>query len=267
VANVYNPQMSAYDGKTGTLLWTALAPYTRYPITAANGVVYDVSGPGSCSFTSEVVTAVRETDGAMLWQQCIQEVNGAASGVAVTDVGVCLAFTIDKAYSLNPASGITTWRFDGSTGSTTGALTSVVYAGRLYVRDPSGGVVLDLRSGRQVGTFAAGPAPPAFSGSTGFFLSAGTLAARDVSTNALLWSFTGDGSLDSAPIVVNGYVYVGSSAGNLYALHVDSGAQAWTVNTGSGISDPREGFLTTGLTAAEGVLLVPSGSYLVAYSN
>src|SRR5260370_10159990 len=106
-------------------------------MTAANGVVYDVSNTGPCSFTSEEVSAVRETDGAMLWQQCIQEVNGAASGAAVTDVGVCLAITVDTAYSLNPATGITTWRFDGTTGSTTGAFTPLVYCRRLYCRDPS----------------------------------------------------------------------------------------------------------------------------------
>jgi hypothetical protein len=64
--------------------------------------------------------------------------------------------------------------------------------------------LFDSQTGTIVGSFNA-KNTPAFSGTRGFFLngphffgSFGTLQARDVNTNSVLWSFAGDGRLQSA---------------------------------------------------------------------
>jgi outer membrane protein assembly factor BamB len=41
------------------------------------------------------------------------------------------------------------------------------------------------------------------------------------------WTFSGDGHLVTAPVVVNNTVFVGSSSGNVYGLDVGTGAQIW----------------------------------------
>lgn len=138
---------------------------------------------------------------------------------------------------------------------------------------PSGNsAVFDAQSGRLVDTFASGPVP-AFVGRTGLFVWGGTLEARDLKTAALEWSFTGDGSLQTAPIAVNDgvrtLVYVGSGAGNLYALDLTSGQIVWQTNAGVPIPPWNEGVLEplTGLGAGQGLLVVPAGRILVAYAK
>ena len=83
------------------------------------------------------------------------------------------------------------------------------------------------------------------------------------------WDFTGDGSLVTAPLVVGGLVFVGSSSGELYALDAATGASSWSTNVGSAIPAPNEYNLferTSGLGAANGTLIVPAaGNKLVAY--
>src|SRR5262249_23861549 len=82
------------------------------------------------------------------------------------------------------------------------------------------------------------------------------------------WTFTGDGNLDTAPLVVGGLVFVGSSGGNLYALDAAAGTTSWSTNVGSPIPGPDEQNVSqplTGLGAANGALVVSAGSQLVAY--
>src|SRR4029078_3620365 len=99
----------------------------------------------------------------------------------------------------------------------------------------------DSLNGALIGNFVA-KNTPVFSGSTGFFLegpnffgSFGTLRARDVDTNAVLWSFAGDGQLQSALLGVNNYVYAGSASGKLYAVNAATGQQVWVTQAGASI--------------------------------
>jgi outer membrane protein assembly factor BamB len=90
----------------------------------------------------------------------------------------------------------------------------------------------------------------------------------DLATWTTAWSFQGDGSLDSAPLVVGGNVWVGSGSGMLYALDATTGATVWSTNVGSGITAPLEVSVSqplTGLAAAGGALVVPASDTLVAY--
>ena len=49
---------------------------------------------------------------------------------------------------------------------------------------------------------------------------------------ALIWKFTTGGWVLTAPVVVDGVVYVGSDDGSLYALAADTGEQLWSFATG-----------------------------------
>ncbi len=73
----------------------------------------------------------------------------------------------------------------------------------------------------------------------------------------------------TAPIVVNNTVFVGSSSGNLYALNAATGAQVWTVSLGAPIAGPATGGNATqgatGLSAGDGLLIVPAGNTVNAF--
>src|SRR2546425_6394512 len=87
-------------------------------------------------------------------------------------------------------------------------------------------------------------------------------------TGKLVWSFTGDGTLSTAPFVVHGVVYIGGTSGNLYGLDGVSGRQLWSANVGSsmwvapgyGTGAPWQGF-----GAGQGYLFAAAGNQLVAY--
>jgi outer membrane protein assembly factor BamB len=118
-----------------------------------------------------------------------------------------------------------------------------------------------------VAAFRAGPAP-AFAGKIGLFLGGSTVQAT--SGHRTLWTFSGDGGLDSAPIVVGATVFVGSSSGMLYGLDLRRGQVVWTTDVGAGIPRPDEQNVSqplTGLGAGQGLLVVPAGNRLAAYGS
>jgi outer membrane protein assembly factor BamB len=166
-----------------------------------------------------------------------------------------------------------------------GGPTSVVAAGRLWLRphqsisnsrplpcqEPS--EVLDVHTGTYLGSFgpACGTPAPAFSGSTGYFVDRGTLTARPATRpRSVRWRFAGDGKLVVGPLVVDGVVWVGSSAGRLYAVDARTGRQLWVVAVGArmaGVRDDESARPPVALAAGQGHLLVPAGSLLVSYGR
>jgi outer membrane protein assembly factor BamB len=80
-----------------------------------------------------------------------------------------------------------------------------------------------------------------------------------------VWSFTGDGLLTGAPIVVNQYVFIRSSSGNLYALDAATGQIAWTTTLPAAIGANVKGLPFASLAAGDGLLVVPSGNTVSAY--
>ncbi|MFM9662742.1 outer membrane protein assembly factor BamB family protein, partial [Streptomyces scabiei] len=89
-------------------------------------------------------------------------------------------------------------------------------------------------------------------------------------TLASRWTFEGDGQISTAPIVVNGYVYVGSRSGQLWALNGATGQSVWSTDVGAPIEEPDEHNVSqplTGLGAGGGLVVVPATSLLVAYGQ
>jgi hypothetical protein len=130
--------------------------------------------------------------------------------------------------------------------------------------EPANGISVNATTGAQLGTFTA-DVVPAINSTSGFFLKSGTLTAKSLSNNSTLWSFRGDSGLVSSPIVVNQAVIVGSSSGQLYALNAATGAQLWTTNAGGAITGGTDNVIS-GLAAGDGLLVVPAGNTISAYT-
>ena len=265
-----NGLMTAFDAATGTLLWSVTLPNQSFftsPPTAANGIVF-TGGSG----VGGNVYAVDETNGAVLWTMPVE--NGDHSSPAFVGGNVFVSYSCPNAYGFNAATGQELWHYpsacqNGCEGG--GGKTPVVHAGQVYVRDSfctqTNGVVLDANTGTMTGGFNS-DRPPAFIGNLGVFLQSGTLVGVDIPSGQQLWSFAGDGGLQSAPLIVNQTIYIGSSSGTLFGLNT-SGQQIWSIQVGAPIAAPDEQNPppTTGLGAGDGLLIVPTESTLVAYGN
>jgi outer membrane protein assembly factor BamB len=250
--------ISALDAATGNPLWSTTVPGSWFPEppVAADGTVYTTDGG--------VVTAFDETNGAILWQGGV----GGTSGIVAVTVDGLYGASPCTAVDLLPATGTQVWS-NNSGCSGGGGATPVAANGLVYAPENSAGssgTVFDAETGATKGNYSAGVIP-AFSSNAGFFLYSGTLQGLAVSNNQVLWSFAGDGQLATAPIVVNGYVFIGSGTGNLYALDATSGQQLWNMNLGAAIpaSDEYGVVQYTGLAAGDGLLVVPNGTKVTAY--
>jgi outer membrane protein assembly factor BamB len=254
--------LSSFNAATGAPGWSVQLPgqYSfSSPPTASNGVIY-IGGSGD----GGTLYAVSETSGAVLWSNLVE--NGDNSSPAVGPSGVYVSYPC-QVYDFDLVSGTPLWRYNGGCEGG-GGRTPVLAGGKLYVRDPPAGTIYDAANGSILGTFASASAP-AVTATTGFYLNNGTLNWVDLQSAAQTHSFSGDGSLVTTPIVIDEAVIVGSSAGNLYALDTQSGVLSWQTLAPAGIfagGDSQNTDFFTGLAAADGVLIVPAGNKLVAYS-
>lgn len=262
--------LRAFDAVTGNVVWSSQLPgqfsFSSAP-TVHQGVIY-TGGAGS----GGTVYAVNALTGAVIWTSPVA--NGDYSSPAVTSDGVYVSYSCPNVYKLDPATGAQIWHYaPGCSGG--GGKTPALYDSRLYVRDSTDSI-FDSSNGTIIGSFLA-KNTPAFSGNMGFFLvgphsfgSFGTLQAHEITSNFLMWSFFGDGSLQSGVLVVNNYVYVGSASGKLYAVDAATGQQVWMTQAGTSIPYVDEQNVSqpmTGFAAGEGLLVVPTSTTLVAYEG
>lgn len=263
--------MRAYDAKTGALEWSKQIPdpagtttcgcYASAP-TAANGIVY-TSGGGVAQ-----VSALSESTGAVLWQQRV--IGSDHSSPAVSPDGVYVTYSCNQAYDFNPTTGAQVWYYPGSC-SGGGGKTPVLNAGKLYARDLAlaPNPIIDSQTGAKVGEFV-GAVAPVSDGSIGlFFTGYSTLQARDLTTNQVLWTFTEDRP-STAPVIVNGFVYLGTGTGTLYVLDEQTGREVYYDYLWNAITGPDEQNVSAplaGLTVGQGLLAVPAGNKLFAYGS
>ena len=252
--------LRGFDATTGAQVWTRQLQGQAFtsPPTASAGTVY-VSGVST-------LYAVNVQDGTIKWST--PNAGGDQSAPAVTSTGVFVSYSCHNAWALTPSTGSVIWHHTTNCLGG-GGRTPVFYNGRVYIRDGSDTLALHAGAGIPMAQMTSLPAP-AFNGSTGFFLNVSTLEARDITTGALKWSFTGDGNLSSPPIIVNGIVYIGSTSGKLYGLDETTGTNVWTGTVGAQVNRPDEHNLSeplTGLGAGEGLIVVPASSLLVAFES
>jgi outer membrane protein assembly factor BamB len=256
--------MQSYDAGSGMLDWSTLLAgqyaFSSGP-TALNGFAY-TGGAGS----GGTLYAVDEGSGAIAWTQGVA--NGDDSTPAVTDSGVYVTYPC-WTYAFAPATGNSLFNNDtGCDGG--GGATPVVANNVLYAPNGVGsynGSTFNALTGALLNTYVA-DGPPAIGTQIGYFLQSGTLRGINLSSNSVLWSFTGDGSLTTSPILVNQNVIIGSSTGMIYALDGNTGSQVWNLNAGAAIPAGAHwgsGIQLTGLAAGDGLLVVPAGTKVVAY--
>jgi outer membrane protein assembly factor BamB len=258
--------MQSFDASSGKPSWAAQMPgqygFDAAP-TAANGIVY-VGGAG----TGGTVYAVNEANGKVLWTASVE--NGDESSPAISldgsgkPDGIYVSYPC-QVYKFDPTTGASLWHYNGPCEGG-GGKTAAYANGLLYVRD-GGGTIFDAATGNETGAFNGGTIP-ALGSTTGYFMSGHTLQGVNLSTRSAIWSFTGDGSLVTAPIAVDQTVFVGSASGNVYALDAASGNQLWSGAAGAAIDGPDEQNVSqplTGMAAGEGYLVVPAGTTVAGW--
>ena len=253
-------QLSAYKAASGKPVWTVPLP-DQYsfssPPTAQSGMVF-TGGAGD----GGTVYGVDEKTGHVVWTQEVE--NGDNSSPALGDGGVFVSYPCQY-YGFAPSTGDPLWHFNGPCEGG-GGETPVYFGGKVYVLDPiTGNYVLDAKTGKSLGTFAGGAPPTLFTASNkrSYVLSISdcdggcTLFSSDTVTGNVAWTFKGDGDLQVSPIVVNGLVVIGSSAGKLYVLDGLTGKQLWSGKLPAGVQKS--------MAAGQGTIVVPSGSTLSAF--
>jgi len=252
--------LQAYDAETGAIDWTttfAQGIFFETAPTAANGFVYLVGASGG-----PILFALDEGIGSIVWQQ--YALSGTGSTPAVTSRGVYIA-AVCSTDGFAPMTGVSLFVDNigcgGGGGSTAVVANNVLYS---LLGDAPSGIYVNATTGAQLGTFKA-DVVPAVSSTTGFFLQSGTLNAQSLSDYSTMWSFKGDGGLVTSPIIVGQAVIVGSSSGQVYALDAATGAQLWAANAGGAIY-AGNGNVISALAAGDGLLVVPAGNTLSAYT-
>lgn len=257
--------MQAYDAATGQLAWSSLlaGQYSfSSPPTAAHGHVY-TGGAGS----GGTLYAVDQNTGAIAWTR--QVANGDSSAPAVSSDGVYVTYPCNT-YAFRPATGEQTWT-DNTGCSGGGGATPVVANGVLYAPNGFGtynGSTFNAATGLLLGAYVADN-PPAIGSQSGYFLQSGTLRGVSLANNTVQWSFAGDGLLVTSPVVVNQYVFVGASSGKLYAVDAATGQQQWVQDLGASIPAGAgwgARMPISGLSAGNGLLVVPAGNTLTAFT-
>jgi outer membrane protein assembly factor BamB len=264
--------MLAYSADTGNLLWRTELPsqyiFTSAP-TAAHGVVY-VGGAG----LGGTLYAVSEADGRVLAMQSVQ--NGDQSSPALSGDAVFVSYACNQAYGFAQTTLAPLWHFDGPCEGG-GGRTAVYANGRVYTRDFFGSLVLDATNGALLRNYEPERADinaPAVDSTSLFVTFPGwSINAESLDGNPL-WTFTGDGQLNTAPLILNTgsnrFVIVGSGLGRLYALQADTGREVWSTDVGAPITGTNEwtgAEPLAGLAAGQGLLIVPAGKTLSAYAS
>lgn len=259
--------VGAYDAVTGALRWSAVLN-TQYwftaPPTASNGFVYAAGAGGGGT-----VYALNESSGALAWTAIMN--GGANSAPTVSADGVYLSYPC-QSYDLRPLTGEYAWVYSAGCsagGGGTGAVANGVYYGPTGSLGTSfSGLAFNAETGSILSSYNAS-LPPAIGAQNAYLMQSGTLRAETLANNTILWSFAGDGGLNTAPILVNNYVFVGSSTGVIYGLDAGSGALLWQTTVPGTLTVSGNGYGTlqaSGLSAGDGLLIVPAGNTLSAFT-
>lgn len=256
--------LNAYEASSGTLEWSAQMPHIyshASPPTATHGVVY-LSG------YENLIYAVSESNGSILWEGNVSYGGGQSSSPAIGGGSVFVSYTCQY-YAFAAASGQQIWEDnEGCSGGQ--GWTPAYYRGRVFVRDSSVNHVINAQTGAITGTFPAvvAPAIRAENDKVYIYSLSNGLNRVDAATGLAVWTYAGDGSLSTAPLLVDNYVVEGSSSGNLYVVNAQDGSLIWSQNLGVPIPSPQENYdelPLSGLAAADGLLVVPTASKVFAF--
>jgi outer membrane protein assembly factor BamB len=252
-----NCTVLSLDPASGGTRWVAKEFADEYSCTAPpvvrKGTVFVVAAAAT-----GVVTARNALSGRFLWRRTTG-VSAQYDAAVATPDAVYVSGLVD----------VRAFRYDGTRlwavrccGQPPPGGMAAYYRGRLYVRHGAG--VLSADTGEQVGELAS-EAAFAFAGDAGLRLAGGDLEAVDLATGTVRWTYSSPANIVIAPLVVNGYAYVGAKDGQLTALRTSDGHPVWTTQAPARITGSELIFEHVGFAASHGVLVVPAGRKIVVY--
>ncbi|HLF92769.1 MAG TPA: PQQ-binding-like beta-propeller repeat protein [Planctomycetota bacterium] len=266
-----NSSLVALDGATGAVLWTHgyNGGYAAGPPAVQNGRVYYqyINGQtnsklfcliaatgrvvwGSSFYTQSslfpapviadgrayitaytynfVLDAYDADDGRQLWGNSGGYIPAVQSGTVYTHYG-------DQFRALEPATGNALWTTALPTAST-----PTLSATRGYGTTNRDLYSLNLATHALEKVIPSGNlnnyyTEPSIAGGVVYWVTDGILQARRESDLRVQWSFAGDGTIRTRPVIANGYVYV-SSTQNTYILSELKGKLAATIPAGGAVS-------------------------------
>lgn len=237
------------------------------PPVAGNGMVYVAA---SDIPNGSVLYAVSQSDGSVAWNSPIVDPGIYSPALGADGLYVGSGCTI---LDLRPATGEQIWigPQGGCIASPAPSVSGGVVFGFGYFTGtpfPGPSAQLDAQSGVLLNSYLASSLP-AMNSQSLCYLQAGALNCPLLGGGPPPWQFAGDGQLTTAPVLVNSYAFVGSAAGNLYAVNLLTGKADWQAQVGAPIAVDVPGGPTpmmSAITAGDGLLLVPAGNSLIAYS-
>lgn len=249
----------AFDAATGNLLWTQTVTDTIRlsfgTLTAGNGRVYANIGGH--------VVALSQSDGSILWDPIGFR---ATTFPAATNDGVFISNTCFAA-ALDPATGNDQWFVDGGCSTGAGDIAIAAEGSFFALVAGSGFRRFDAASGNELAQFNGLGATPAIAGGTAFFVIDRLLRSVDATTGTTIRNFLAPQNIDTAPLVINDAVLVGSQDDQFLSLQsIAQDRELWRLQIlppkgPRGISDwPPRGF-----TVGEGLLIVPGFNTVRAY--
>jgi outer membrane protein assembly factor BamB len=256
---MFDGAVRAFDAGNGAALWSTQLPGYWYLATpnAYGGIVF-VSGNGGLS-------ALDAASGAILWTTQSAGTTGWASPT-VSSEGVYTQASTCNAGAYDPVAGYPLWETQ-SPCDRTWDYAPVIKNGIFFGRTGSSLNLLDAPTGNfllQLGSTLA----PAVTDTAVVSVYAGTLSSTRLTDFVQTWSFTGDGDIVTAPVVVNSTVFVGAASGKVHGLDVDSGSEIWTGQSPVAISNDSENggpMPPSGPAAGEDMLVFPAGNSIVAW--
>ncbi len=213
---------------------------------------------GGRIFTLDANATVTATasNGATLWQTDLTprtERSGDASGggLAYGEGRVFATTGFGELVAIDPASGAVAWRqrFDAAVGGAPAVMDGRVYvvardAAAWAVRASDGKIEFVLPGTPSPSAVAGASAPAVDARQTIFPFSSGQLVSVDRTNGTGLWianvagqrrgrAYAAHSDLTGDPVIADGVVYAGTSAGRLAALDADTGLTLWSVRDGA----------------------------------
>ena len=257
---MFDGAVHAFSATTGGALWTTQLPGYWYEASpnAYGGFVF-VSGNGGLS-------ALDEATGNIMWTAQSGGTTDWASP-AVSSDGVY----IQEGYGCNaaefdPIVGIALWHRMSQCDFPWG-YASVIKNGFFFGRVGGSLNLFDAASGIFKGQLGSARAP-AVTDTAVIALNAGILSSTRLSDLVQNWTFSGDGALTTAPLVVNNTVFVGSGSGKVFGLDAGSGSQVWmgvSLAPINGDSENGGPMPPSGPAAGENLVIFAAGNSLVAW--
>ena len=250
--------LRSFNGNTGSPGWfVSTTLYGAFNISAPvakDGRVYIANVGG--------VGAYDQANGSLLWSQWVGVSPGATPAIADDGLLASAGCIVGK---FDLRTGASLWT--NQNGCSSGASSPIAYANHIGVAAGLGAnVIFNSATGNRISN-NYGVVLPALGNAMSYSVNLGSLSAIDSASQIGQWNFSGDGHLNSAPLLINNTVVVASDSGNVYALDGTTGAQLWVGNAGQSIRAPSfvDFYPTSGLAAGLGFLVVPAGNSLAAW--